>query len=99
MNIHERSVGSAYKLLSRLGRKYKQSRPFGWAVNSKNIFFGTVPDYGLAGGVVGMIDPVKDEIVWVIDAKASGIANGHSIVGLCADDEYLWLFRNKSVTT
>lgn len=90
MNIHERSVGSAYKLLSRLGRKYKQSRPFGWAVNSKNIFFGTVPDYGLAGGVVGMIDPVKDEIVWVIDAKASGIANGHSIVGLCADDEYLF---------
>ncbi|MGP5525292.1 hypothetical protein ACTXM3_18805, partial [Glutamicibacter arilaitensis] len=33
MNIRERSVGSAYKLLSRLGRKYKQSRPFGWAVN------------------------------------------------------------------
>lgn len=90
MEVNERNTESGYKLLSRLGRKYKQSRPFGWATNSKNIFFGTVPDYGLAGGVVGMIDPVKDEIDWVLDAKSMGIAQDQSIVGLCADDEYLF---------
>lgn len=90
MDVDKRNQESGYKMLARLGRKYHQSRPFGWATNAKNVFFGTVPDYGLAGGVVGMIDPVKDEIVWVLNAKSMGIAEDHSIVGLCADDEYLF---------
>ncbi|RAX46232.1 hypothetical protein DQ353_20550 [Arthrobacter sp. AQ5-05] len=79
-----------YVRLDRLSRKYHQSRPFGWAVNSRNVFFGTVPDYGLAGGVLGMIDPRTNKIAWVLDGRGTGFVKAHSIIGLTADEHYVY---------
>ncbi|WP_411733870.1 hypothetical protein [Paeniglutamicibacter sp.] len=79
-----------YVRLERLSRKYHQSRPFGWAVNSRNVFFGTVPDYGRAGGVLGMIDPRANKISWVLNGGGEGFVRSHSIVGLAADDRYVY---------
>lgn len=79
-----------YERLERLRRKYHQSRPFGWAVNTNNAFFGTVPDYGRAGGVLGMIDPKKNEISWVLDGDGKGFVDDHSIIGLASDERYVY---------
>ena len=79
-----------YARLDRLSRKYHQSRPFGWAENSRNVFFGTVPDYGLAGGVLGMIDPRTNKISWVLNGGGTGFVKAHSIIGLAADERYLY---------
>lgn len=81
---------TGYKRLERLEQKYHQSRPFGWAVNSEYVFFGTVPDYGRAGGVLGMIDPRNNEIAWVLDGGGEGFVESHSVVGLAADDRYVY---------
>lgn len=79
-----------YVLLDRLSKKYHQSRPFGWAKNTKNVFFGTVPDYGLAGGVLGMIDPSANRILWVLNGDEKGFITKQSIIGLTADDEFVY---------
>ncbi len=79
-----------YKRLDRLSLQYHQSRPFGWAVNSKNVFFGTVPDYGRAGGVLGMIDPYANEISWILDGGGKGFIAKHSIIGLAADERFVY---------
>lgn len=79
-----------YELLDRLARNYHQSRPFGWAANTKNVFFGTVPDYGRAGGVLGMIDPWNNEIAWVLDGGGEGFVKAHSVIGLAADERYVY---------
>lgn len=79
-----------YVRLERLSRKYHQSRPFGWAVNSRNVFFGTVPDYGRAGGVLGMIDPRSNKISWVLNGGGAGFVRAHSIIGLAADERYVF---------
>lgn len=76
----------AFKLLARLSIKYDQSRPIGWAKNTNRVFFGTVPDYGLAGGAMGIIDPVTD----TIENVHNKIIANHSIVGLAADDDYVY---------
>lgn len=80
----------SYKRLDRLSRKYHQSRPFGWAVNSSNVFFGTVPDYGRAGGALGMIDPPTNKISWVLDGGGKGFIEEQSIIGLTADERYVY---------
>lgn len=80
----------SYKRLDRLSRKYHQSRPFGWAANSSNVFFGTVPDYGRAGGVLGMIQPYSNEISWVLDGGGKGFIEEHSIIGLAADERFVY---------
>ncbi|MBV1778505.1 hypothetical protein KRR55_05170 [Paeniglutamicibacter sp. ABSL32-1] len=79
-----------YVRLERLSRKYHQSRPFGWAANSRNVFFGTVPDYGRAGGVLGMIDPRTNKVAWVLDGGGAGFVKAHSVIGLAADDRYVY---------
>ncbi|WP_139194986.1 hypothetical protein [Arthrobacter sp. UCD-GKA] len=79
-----------YHRIERLGRKYHQSRPFGWAVNSRNVFFGTVPDYGRSGGVLGMIEPETNKIRWVLDGGGGGLIRSQSIIGLAADDQYVY---------
>ncbi|GAA1877076.1 hypothetical protein GCM10009715_24810 [Paeniglutamicibacter psychrophenolicus] len=88
---HGRKESSdGYHRLGRLSHQYHQSRPFGWAVNSRNVFFGTVPDYGRAGGVLGMIDPNARTIPWVLDGGGAGFVHAQSIVGLAADDRYVY---------
>lgn len=47
---------SAYKKLATLGKSHGQSRPYGWAVTNNHVVFGTVPEYGLRGGALGVID-------------------------------------------
>lgn len=79
-----------FSRIARLSHNFSQSRPFGWAANEKNVFFGTVPEYGSSGGVLGMIDPQNDEIVWVMNGNGDGFIRNHSIIGLVADDEYLY---------
>lgn len=79
-----------YSRLERLSVKYHQSRPFGWAKNSSRVFFGTVPDYGRAGGVLGMIDPQTNKITWVLDGGGQGFVKDQSIVGLAADERYVY---------
>ncbi|PRA14097.1 hypothetical protein CQ010_11975 [Arthrobacter sp. MYb211] len=79
-----------YFRLERLERKYGQSRPFGWAANSKNVFFGTVPDYGRSGGVLGMISPSRNDIDWVLDGGGEGFIRAHSIIGLSADETHVY---------
>lgn len=79
-----------YVRLERLSQKYHQSRPFGWAANSRQVFFGTVPDYGRAGGVLGMINPRSDKISWVLDGGGEGFVKAHSIIGLAANDRFVY---------
>ncbi|KAA0975320.1 hypothetical protein FQ154_14070 [Paeniglutamicibacter gangotriensis] len=77
---------NAFKLMERLGDKYDQSRAIGWAKNENRVFFGTVPDYGLTGGAMGIIDPVTDTIEHVYNK----LIPGHSIVGLAANAEFVY---------
>lgn len=90
VDFPNRDTPQAYERLVRLSRQYQQSRPFGWAKNSRNVFFGTVPDYGLAGGVIGMIDPHSDSVEWVLDGGGQGFIKAQSIIGLAADEKYLY---------
>lgn len=76
----------AFKRMERLLTNYGQSRPFGWAKNSRRVFFGTVPDYGLAGGALGIINPATDSI----EAVYNKIIPNHSIIGLAADDKFVY---------
>ncbi|MDO2936003.1 hypothetical protein Q2T94_17015 [Paeniglutamicibacter sulfureus] len=77
---------SAFKLLERLRTKYGQSRPYGWARNKTHVFFGTVPEYGLSGGALGIIDPLTDTIEGVYNK----LIPNHSIIGLVADEKYVY---------
>ncbi|MGP5013563.1 hypothetical protein ACTXJX_07020 [Glutamicibacter ardleyensis] len=90
LDTRQRNNVAGYQLLDRLGRKYDQSRPFAWATNSQYVFFGTVPDYGLSGGAIGQIDPVSNEILWVLNGGGEGFVSSQSIVGLDADEQYLY---------
>ncbi|MFF5790431.1 hypothetical protein ACFY5D_00100 [Paeniglutamicibacter sp. NPDC012692] len=76
----------AFKLMERLKTKYDQSRPFGWAANSSRVFFGTVPEYGLAGGAMGIINPRTDTVERVYNK----LIPNHSIVGLIANDKFVF---------
>lgn len=39
-----------------LGPTYHQDRPIAWASSGTRTFFGTVPEYGVLGGVLGILD-------------------------------------------
>lgn len=86
----KKDSAEGYKRLVRLSRKYHQSRLFGWAANSRNVFFGTVPDYGLAGGVLGMIEPRSNKIAWILDGGGKGFVRAQSIIGLAADERFVY---------
>ena len=90
MDTTRRDDPNAYKRLIRLATEYQQSRPFGWAKNSKNVFFGTVPEYGVSGGTVGMLDPQSGNTAWILDGGGKGFIKHHSIVSLCADEDFLY---------
>lgn len=79
-----------FQRIVRLDEKYNQSRPFAWAKNSRYVFFGTVPDYGASGGVIGQIDAQSNQISWVLDGKGVGFVEGHSIIGLTADEQFVY---------
>lgn len=76
----------AFKLMERLKTNYDQSRPFGWAKNSNRVFFGTVPEYGLAGGAFGIINPKTDEIERVYNK----LIPNQSIIGLAANNQFVY---------
>lgn len=90
VDFRRRDTSKGYFRLERLERKYGQSRPFGWAANSNSVFFGTVPDYGRSGGVLGKISPHENEIDWVLDGDGEGYIKGHSIIGLVADEQHVY---------
>lgn len=90
VDFERRDTSEGYLRLERLERKYGQSRPFGWATNSNSVFFGTVPDYGRSGGVLGKISPHENEIDWVLDGDGKGYIEGHSIIGLVADEQHVY---------
>lgn len=79
-----------YSRITRLATDYEQSRIFAWAKNSKTVFFGTVPEYGRSGGVLGAINPQLDEISWVLDGGDQGFVPKHSITGLVADEKFIY---------
>lgn len=79
-----------YKRLERLSRKYQQSRSFGWAANSNNVFFGTVPSSGIAGGVLDMIEPRSNRTAWILNGGGKGFIKAHSIIGLAADECFVY---------
>ncbi|MGP9650346.1 hypothetical protein ACT3TP_07655 [Glutamicibacter sp. AOP38-B1-38] len=90
INSAAKNKAEGYLRIERLATNYEQSRIFAWAKNSKNVFFGTVPEYGRSGGALGMLDPHTDEIIWVLDGKGQGFITEHSITGLVADEEYVY---------
>lgn len=90
VNMDRRDDPEAYHRLIRLDHKYNQSRPFGWAANSESAFFGTVPDYGLSGGVFGKISLQDNEVDWVLDGNGNGFIDSHSIIGLVADEKFVY---------
>lgn len=89
-NTLDKNSADEYHLLARLATDFHQSRPFGWAKNSNRVFFGTVPDYGRSGGVLGEIDPEKNKVTWVLDGGGKGFIAGHSIIGLVADEDHVY---------
>jgi hypothetical protein len=71
--------------LAKLRTDYGQSRPFGWAVAAGKIVTGTVPDYGLQGGALGIIDPVTNGVE-VVD----NLINRQSILSLVGEGDIVY---------
>ncbi|MEP6856084.1 MAG: hypothetical protein ABJA33_11480, partial [Pedococcus sp.] len=44
------------RLVVDLGLQTDQDRPIAWATSGSRTFFGTIPDYGIRGGVLGWFD-------------------------------------------
>lgn len=72
-------------LITRLRNNYDQSRPFGWALAGGKVIAGTVPDYGLQGGALAMINPVDD----TVDVRDNFI-NRQSIIGLVGNGDIVY---------
>lgn len=90
VEMSKKVASGRFQRIVRLDEKYNQSRPFAWASNSRYVFFGTVPDYGASGGVIGQIDAQSNQISWVLDGKGVGFIEGHSIIGLAADEHFVY---------
>lgn len=90
METSQNDADRKYDRIARLLTEYSQSRPFGWAANASSVFFGTVPEYGVSGGVLGKIDPATDTVSWILDGDGKGFIEGHSIIGLAADESHLY---------
>lgn len=89
-DITQRDDLSSYERVARYSTKYHQSRPYGLTANTRSIFVGTVPNYGRSGGILAKIDISSNASEWVLDGGGEGFVAGHSIVGLVADDEYVY---------
>ncbi len=77
------------RLVVDLGAHTDQDRPIAWATSGQRTFFGTVPGYGIRGGVLGWFDgsatkpvvvdpPVPDQSVVALTATASVTYGGTS---------------------
>lgn len=69
---------SAFDLVATLRNPWMQSRPFAWTAAGGKVLAGTVPEYGLRGGALVIIDPVKNELETVLNK----FIPEQSIVGL-----------------
>lgn len=69
----------------RLRTDYGQSRPYGWAYAAGKIVAGTVPDYGLQGGALAIIDPFNDSVI-----VKDNLINRQSIVSLVGNGDIVY---------
>ncbi|MCC3269632.1 hypothetical protein MUG94_04820 [Arthrobacter gengyunqii] len=69
---------AAFDHITTLRDPYMQSRPFAWTAAAGKVLAGTVPEYGLRGGALVIIDPVKNELETVLNK----FIPEQSIVGL-----------------
>lgn len=69
----------------RLRTEYGQSRPYGWAYAAGKIVAGTVPDYGLQGGALAIIDPLNDSVT-----VKDNLINRQSIVSLAGSGDTVY---------
>jgi hypothetical protein len=74
---------AAFDLISTLRKPYMQSRPFAWAAAGGKVLAGTVPEYGLRGGALAVIDPVNNELERVLNK----FIPEQSIVGLAGSGD------------
>ena len=74
------------KLIERLRTNYMQSRPFGWALAGGKVICGTVPEYGLRGGALVVIDPVTDTVERVLNKYIPE----QSIIGLVGSGDIVY---------
>ena len=81
--------GSNPRLLTSMGSSYRQDRPLAWATAGTRTFFGTIPKYGVLGGVLGIIDsdsatptivpaPVADQSIVGLAASGNVVYGGTS---------------------
>lgn len=76
---------ASYRTLARLGPSHRQSRPFGWAVTTSHVVFGTVPEPGYRGGALGTIERATSKVT-VYDNVVPEL----SIVGLAAAGDIVY---------
>ena len=69
---------AAFTLIATLRKQHMQSRPFAWAAAGGKVLTGTVPEYGLRGGALALIDPATNQLGKVMN----GFIPQQSIVGL-----------------
>lgn len=74
------------KLIERLRTNYMQSRPFGWALAGGKVICGTVPEYGLRGGALVVIDPTTDTVERVLNKYIPE----QSIIGLTGSGDIVY---------
>ncbi len=81
--------GSNPRLVASLGSSHRQDRPMAWATSGARTFFGTVPKYGVRGGVLGYFNgdtsapvivpqPVADQSVVSLTAYGNVVYGGTS---------------------
>lgn len=81
--------GTNPALVTTLGPTHRQDRPLAWATAGSRTFFGTIPKYGVLGGVLGIFDgdsgtprivaePVTDQSVVALAAAGDVVYGGTS---------------------
>ncbi|GAB3067192.1 hypothetical protein [Pedococcus soli] len=81
--------GTNPALVTTLGPTYRQDRPIAWATSGTRTFFGTIPKYGVLGGVLGIFDgdsgtprivsePVADQSIVSLAAAGDVVYGGTS---------------------
>ena len=76
---------SVAKKIARLRTDYYQSRPFAWAYAAGRIVTGTVPEYGMQGGALAIIDPSNDSII-----VKDNLINRQSIISLLGNGNIVY---------
>ena len=77
--------GSNPRLVAALGTSHRQDRPMAWATAGSRTFFGTVPKYGVRGGVLGYFNSDTSAPVIVSQPVA-----GQSVVSLAASGNVVY---------